>query len=77
FLRNMAGGCNSPIGSHARLEAGNLSIVGLIAAPEGNPVIRRTVTAAPAAAEEAGAALAEEVLSRGGAAILRALGRRI
>ncbi|MFH1575212.1 MAG: hydroxymethylbilane synthase [Acidobacteriota bacterium] len=76
FLRNMAGGCNSPIGSHARLEAQNLTIVGLIAAPEGKPVIRRTVTAASSAAEEAGAALAEEVLSRGGAAILRALGRR-
>ncbi len=72
FLRMMGGGCNSPVAVHARIEDGKLEIEGLVAAPDGTRVVRHTLHQASAAPEEAGAGLADRLLSMGAGEILKA-----
>jgi len=73
FLRRLGGGCNSPIAVHARSGDGNCTIEGLVATPDGRAIVRDTTECPLAAAVEAAEALAEKLLSKGGAEILKAL----
>jgi hydroxymethylbilane synthase len=74
FLLRVGGSCRTPLAAHATVNADTVELRALIASPEGTRVVRgaRTGTAATAAAM--GTDLAEELLRRGGAEILRALG---
>jgi hydroxymethylbilane synthase len=73
FLRRMGGGCNSPIAVHARSQNDRFRIDGLVATPDGTILLRDTAACLPAQAEVAADALAEKLLSMGGAEILRSL----
>ncbi len=69
FLARIGGGCHAPLAAYARIDGGDLLVEGLIGAADGRLVrgVRRGPTDAPAAL---GAALAEELLDAGGAALL-------
>jgi len=71
FLARIEGGCQVPIAGHARVEGGKVILRALVASLDGKQVIRAERSAPPADARKLGVALAEELLSRGAAAILR------
>jgi hydroxymethylbilane synthase len=73
FLRRMGGGCNSPIAVHARPSDGKVLIEGLVASPDGARILRDSARCPLADAAEAADALADRLLSAGGAEILRSL----
>ena len=75
FLRRLDGGCQVPIAAHAVLEHGGIRMNALVASPEGDTVIRGSVSApaSPDDAERMGVSLAEELLSRGADRILAEL----
>ncbi len=70
FLREIGGGCNSPVAVHAAADGDYIRIDGLVAAPDGSSVIRDTISHLPRYAEDAAGVLAERLLARGGRAIL-------
>lgn len=72
-LRRLGGGCQVPIAAHARVESGVLALKGLVATLDGRTLIRAERRGAAEDAEAVGTAVAEELLSRGGAEILEAL----
>lgn len=76
LLQHLAASCHTPVAAHARLEAGRLSLVGLVASLDGRRVIRAAVDGAPEAAELLGQKLAEELLARGAAELLAELDRQ-
>jgi hydroxymethylbilane synthase len=71
FLARIEGGCQVPIAGHARVEGGKVILRALVASIDGERIIRGERTAALAEARRMGEALAEELLSKGAAAILR------
>ncbi len=73
FLKRLEGGCQVPLACLARLDDGRVLVDGLIAGLEGTPYLRDQRTGPPDQAATLGASLAEELLSRGGADILRAV----
>jgi hydroxymethylbilane synthase len=70
FLSQLGGGCQVPVAAHARLEAGELRIEGLIGHPCGAPVFRGEEWGPPDLATDLGKRLAERLLARGGDRIL-------
>jgi hydroxymethylbilane synthase len=71
FLGRIGGGCQVPVGAHARVSGGAIRIVGLIGARDGRAV--RGEHAGPLGDPAAqGAALADELLARGGRALIEA-----
>jgi hydroxymethylbilane synthase len=70
FLARIEGGCQVPIAGHARVEGSNVTLRALVASLDGLRVIRGERTAALADARMMGEALADELLSKGAAAIL-------
>jgi hydroxymethylbilane synthase len=73
FLREIGGGCNSPVAVHAAADGDYIRIDGLVAAPDGSRVIRDSISHLPQHAEDAAGVLAERLLSRGGKAILESV----
>jgi hydroxymethylbilane synthase len=73
FLVRLAGDCNVPLAAYARVAGGEVALVGVLASPDGARVLRAAARAPLGRAAEAGARAAEELLGRGGDAILRAL----
>ncbi|MDX1545966.1 MAG: hydroxymethylbilane synthase [Rhodothermales bacterium] len=70
FLRRLEGGCQAPIGAHARLHGGRLRLDGLVAGLDGEPLLRGSMERTPGEAEALGAALADQLLGHGAGAIL-------
>lgn len=68
----LEGGCQVPIAGHATLEGGTLHLRGLVGDPDGGRVVRGEVSGPAAEAHGLGVALADDLLSQGAAAILRA-----
>lgn len=73
FLRRMGGGCNSPIAVYAAAANGQCAIQGLVAAADGARIIRASTSAPLKEAVAAADALAEKLLTMGGAEILKSL----
>ena len=71
--RRLEGGCQVPIAGHATLDRGLLQLCGLVGQPDGSEIVRGERSGASADAEQLGVALAEELLERGAATILRNL----
>lgn len=69
----LEGGCQVPIAGYAELVRGELWLRGLVGEPDGRLIIRGERRGDPMAAEPIGAELAEELLQRGAAEILRHL----
>jgi len=80
FLARLEGGCQIPIGTHARMEPSGeaprgLVLDALVGSLDGATVLRGTRQGMPEQAEEIGRELAEELLGRGAGDILRAIRR--
>ncbi len=73
LLNSLGGGCQVPIGAHATVEAGKLRLLGLVASPEGDEVIRGEASGAASEAATLGRALGNELLARGARRILDAV----
>ncbi len=71
FLGRIEGGCQVPIAGHARVEGARVTLRALVASLDGKRIIRGERSAPLADARKMGEALAEELLSKGAAAILR------
>ncbi len=74
FLCRAGGSCRTPLAAHATVDGDTLEMRALIASPDGRRVVRGERRGESAAATDIGAVLAEELLQKGGAEILRALG---
>ncbi len=76
FLAGIGASCESPVGVHAVLEAGTLSVRGRLFSIDGSKELADSITercdSTPASAAEAGARLARKMLDRGAAALIGA-----
>jgi hydroxymethylbilane synthase len=70
FLRRLQGGCQVPIGALALVDGDTLALDGFLSDTDGTAVLRGRRRGAAADAERVGIALADELLARGGGAIL-------
>jgi hydroxymethylbilane synthase len=70
FLARIEGGCQVPIAGHARVEGASVTLRALVASLDGERIVRGERTGPLADARRMGEALAEELLSKGAAAIL-------
>ena len=71
FLARIEGGCQVPIAGHATVEGGTVRLRALVASLDGANVIRGERSGPAAGARKMGEALAEELLSKGAAEILK------
>ncbi|HKE18366.1 MAG TPA: hydroxymethylbilane synthase [Kofleriaceae bacterium] len=75
FTGRLGGGCQTPLAAHARqVGGGELHLVALIGRPDGTEILQGERRGPSSRGAEMGADLAEELLGRGGARILRDLG---
>jgi hydroxymethylbilane synthase len=74
FLSTIGGSCHTPLAAHAALQGDRLKLDALIVSPDGARLVRGTREDRAQAAADIGAALANELLAGGGAAILQSLG---
>ncbi|HTV11566.1 MAG TPA: hydroxymethylbilane synthase [Acidimicrobiales bacterium] len=71
FLATIGGGCDLPVAGHAATTLDHqLSLEGLLAAPDGRTVVRRLCAGSPAEPVALGGHLANLVLSEGGSELL-------
>ena len=70
LLAALGGGCQVPIGAHARLEDGRLSLFGVIIDPQGETLLRHNESGSPEEAELLGIRAARALLSQGGRRVL-------
>ncbi|MEB3284008.1 MAG: hydroxymethylbilane synthase [Candidatus Sericytochromatia bacterium] len=71
FLSSLEGGCQVPIGAHARLEGDVIHLEGLVAALAGNPCLRDRARAPAASAVVLGETLAHTMKVHGAEKILQ------
>ena len=76
FGRALTASCDVPLGAHATIIDGGLSIDGFVAMPDGTRMIRRALTGAVADAQSLGTALALALIEEGAEEILASLSRR-
>jgi hydroxymethylbilane synthase len=72
-LATLGGGCQVPIGVHARLVQSRLQLSAVVVSPDGRNVVRRQATVPPGKAEQAGRQLGEAMLASGAQEILEAV----
>lgn len=70
LMRELEGGCQVPIGAHARMENGRLVMDGMIASLDGKIMIRDRIEGSPEDAESLGRELARRLYEAGGGEIL-------
>ena len=75
FGRALTASCDVPLGAHATLDDGALTLDGFVAMPDGSRMIRRAMTGTVASAEALGAALAAALIEEGAGEILASLSR--
>ncbi|HSB70220.1 MAG TPA: hydroxymethylbilane synthase [Candidatus Methylomirabilis sp.] len=71
MLSRLEGGCQVPIAAHATVSDGGIVLQGLVASLDGGRLVRGDMRGGSGDAEAMGAALAEDLLRRGAAEILR------
>jgi len=71
LLRRLEGGCQVPIAGHAVVTGGTVRLRALVASVDGTRVIRGEESGPTGAAAAIGEALAEEMLARGAAALVK------
>lgn len=76
LLAKLEGGCTVPLAGHATVTDGTVYLRGLVGRPDGTHVVRGEVRGPVARAKELGESLADDLLSRGAADILRDFARR-
>ena len=70
-LENLGGGCQVPIGAHAKHVDGELSLIGAVCHPDGTRRIVESITGTPETAQYLGSVVAEELWQRGATALLK------
>ena len=65
LLRTLRGGCHAPVGGHATLAAGRLTLQGRVLATDGGREVADEIAGAASDAEALGVALAERMIARG------------
>lgn len=75
LLRRLEGGCQVPIGTHGRVEAGRFVLDAMIGSLDGTRVVRGTLQGDPVRSAEIGEELAWMLLERGGREILEGIRR--
>ncbi len=73
LLRRLEGGCQVPIAAHAEVAGEGIVLRGLVASPDGRTLIRGETRGERRDPEAVGHVLAEDLLRRGAAEILRAI----
>jgi hydroxymethylbilane synthase len=73
FARALGGSCQSPIAGLARIEQDRLTLVGLVAEPDGSRLLRESASGASARAEQLGEELAQRLLKSGARELLERL----
>jgi hydroxymethylbilane synthase len=77
LLRELEGGCQVPLGTWARLEAGGLLLEACVLSSDGKEHLRRDQSGPPGDAEEVGRRLGQILLEAGADRILRLAGRAV
>jgi hydroxymethylbilane synthase len=72
-LGALGGGCQVPIGAYATVSGGRLQLLGLVASPDGDEIIRGVSEGPVGDALKLGAALGQDLLQRGARRILDAV----
>lgn len=75
LLARLEGGCSVPLAGHATVEGGRVHLRGMVGRPDGTQVVQGERSGPAEQAHALGEALAEELLTRGGAEILRDFSR--
>ena len=75
MLRRLGGGCQVPIAGWATVEGGTILLRGLIAGIDGSALVRGDARGTTADPDGLGTAVAEDLLARGGQAILDRIAR--
>ena len=70
FLKGLGGGCLVPIAALGKIAGGEISLDGLVAAPDGSQIIRGREEGRAEEAEEVGQRLADKLLDRGAGRLL-------
>lgn len=70
MLRHLGGGCQVPIAAYAVLDGGGLRLVGVVAALQGDTVIRAEASGSAEDPESLGGRVADDLLRQGARAIL-------
>jgi hydroxymethylbilane synthase len=70
LLARLQGGCQVPVGAHAYIEGRELVLHALVAQPDGSALVRSEGRGGREAAAELGVSVAEQLLARGGEAIV-------
>jgi len=73
FAARLGGSCQSPIAAHATLDGDRLTLIGLVAEPDGSRMLRDSIAGTAADAQELGRHLAEKVLAAGAGPLLERL----
>lgn len=74
FAERMEGGCSVPLGCHAQLRDGTLSLTGFLGHPSGTSALRDRISGDAGSGEAMGRELADAILNGGGADIIEELG---
>ncbi len=72
FLAGLGAGCMAPVGAHATIKGGVLTLEGWVAALDGSQVIRATTAGDVAECADLGAELAQDMLDQGASALIEA-----
>jgi hydroxymethylbilane synthase len=70
FLKDLGGSCQTPIAAYARVNSNQISLVGLVVGPSGDPYLRDTLTGPAQQAELLGKQLARRLLAAGARQVL-------
>ena len=70
FLRTLRGGCIAPIGAWARMDAGRLTLDGVVLNGDGSKQVAGNATGSPEQCEELGIRTANELLAQGASQLL-------
>ncbi|MFC4639169.1 hydroxymethylbilane synthase [Deinococcus hohokamensis] len=72
FLAGLGAGCMAPVGAHASIKGGVLTLEGWVGALDGSQIIRATSIGDPSECADIGAELAGDVLTQGAQALIDA-----
>ena len=75
FLNRLQGGCSVPVGIRSRVSGKKIVLEGVIAAPSGDPVVRKKVSGSANRAAQLGDRLGKILLKAGGRTILDGIRR--
>lgn len=69
--QRLGGGCHMPLAAHAHIEGKNLTIRGLIGAPDGTKILRASLSGNVNDALQLGISVAEDLLAQGAAKLIQ------